>query len=45
MANEKKLKYEEPTISIFVFETADIITASGNGFAGDIDPLYADENL
>lgn len=37
MANEKKLKYEEPTIGIIVFETRDIITASGNGFEGQDD--------
>ena len=43
MANEKKLKYEEPTISIFVFETADIIATSDSGFAGEDDSLYDEE--
>lgn len=44
MNNEKKLKYEEPKMNIVIFETADIITTSGNGFEGDLDPLYDAEN-
>ncbi len=39
MNNEKKLKYEEPKINVVVFETADIITSSGNGFEGEHEPL------
>ncbi len=37
MNNETKLKYEEPKMSIIVFETADIITSSG--FEGEHEPL------
>ncbi len=40
MNNETKLKYEEPKMSFIVFETADVITTSGNGFEGVHDPLY-----
>ncbi len=39
MNNETKLNYEEPTISIVVFETSDIITTSSGGFEGEDDPL------
>ncbi len=41
MNNETKLKYEEPKMSIIVFETADIITSSG--FEGDLHALTDEE--
>lgn len=40
MTNKTKLKYEEPKMSIVIFETKDIITTSGNGFEGELDPMY-----
>lgn len=37
-----KMKYEEPTVDICIFDVTDIITTS-NGFAGMPEQLY-DEN-
>ena len=39
MNNERKSKYEEPKMSIVVFDAQDILTTSGNGFAGEEEPL------
>ena len=41
MKNETKLNYQEPEMSIFLFEATDIIATSGvtGGFAGDEDPM------
>ena len=44
MNNKKKLKYEEPIISIVVIEAQDIITTSG-GFAGEEEPMLDEEIL
>ncbi len=40
MNTKTKLQYEEPKMSVVVFETKDIITTSGNGFEGDPDALF-----
>ena len=42
MNNEKKLQYEEPKMSIVIFETVDIIITSVNGFEGNEDSLLPD---
>lgn len=43
MSNNIKMKYEEPTTDIILFETADIITASENGWEGEDESLIEEE--